>query len=150
MVDQYISETPQVRKLARQVVVGDFTNDQIIKEQKSAYTDISIFTHKFDWLSTDVEYESIQKLEQQLAAAYIIEYYGSGSPNEIAMVQSLRMEAEKKLLSIKDNMVEVSADEEDTLTRTEYKSWNLNSDLPYNSKLTAASTGIEGRHEPDT
>jgi len=150
MVDTYISETSQVRKLARQVVVGDFTDDQIIKEQKSAYTDISIFTHKFDWSSTDVEYESIQKLEQQLAAAYICEYYGSGSPNEIAWAQDKRMEAEKKLLSIKDNMVAVTTDEGDTLTRTGHKSWNYEEGEPYNSKLTANTSGIEGRHEPDT
>ncbi len=41
----------------------------------------------------------------------------------------------KALEAIKDNMVTVTEDDEASVTRTDYKSWVLNPDIPYESKL---------------
>jgi len=144
MVD-YISVTQDVRELSRSVLASDFPNDEIIKEQKAAYSDISIILHKNDWVSTDAEFPSIQKIEAQLAKAYIQEHYGG--PDYYQIIKDTREDAYHKLETIKDNMSTVPTDEEDILTRTEFKSWNKNETIPYESKLSSVlrsdTTGID-------
>lgn len=76
----FISITADVGKLARSVPTGDFDTNAIIKEQKAAYGKIVGDTHKATWQypADGQQFYAIQKIEQQLAAAYLLEYYGIG------------------------------------------------------------------------
>ena len=134
MVD-YVSVTQDVRELAGSVVgsADQFPDSEIIEEQKAAYNYISIYTHKYDWSSSDAEFLAIQKLEAQLAKLFILEHYGG--PSYAQMIDAQMAKINKALDAIKDNMVTVSPDEGETITRTDYKSWVLNPDIPYESKL---------------
>jgi len=129
----YISNTQDVRELSGSVISAQFPDDEIVEEQVSAYSDICIFTHKFDWDTTDPEFYSIQKSEAQLAKAYIMEHYGGPTYNNV--VKETRMDVYQKLEEIKNNMVTVSEDEGETVTRTDNKSPNLNPDAEWSSKL---------------
>jgi len=129
----YISNTTDVRELSGSVIAAQFPDDEIIEEQVAAYSDVCIFTHKFDWDTGDPEFYSIQKSESQLAKANILEHYGGPTYNNI--VKETRYDVYKKLEEIKDNMVTVPEDEGDTVTRTDYCSPNLNPDVNWSSKL---------------
>jgi hypothetical protein len=129
----YISNTTDVRELSGSVISAQFPDDEIIEEQVAAYSDVCIFTHKFDWDADDPEFYSIQKAEAQLAKAYIMEHYGGPTYNNV--VKETRFDVYKKLEEIKDNMITVSDDEGETITRTDYNSPNLNPDAVWSSKL---------------
>ena len=140
----YTSVTADVRELSRSVLASDFPDAEIIEEQKAAYTYIAIFTHKFDWASTDPEYPAIQKLEAELAKAYILEHYGG--PEYQNIIDSIKADVKMSLEILKDNMP-TETDEGDILERTDYKSWVLNPDLPFPSKLNSllkADSSMEG------
>ena len=94
MVVEFISDTDEVRRLARSVPTNDFDNDQIILQQKAAYSGIQIDTHHEEWVSTDPGFYKIQKIEQQYAAAYVLEYYGNGTAEELNMIVALRTAAD--------------------------------------------------------
>lgn len=133
---EYTSITQDVRELASSVISVDFPNEEIIEEQKSAYNYIAVKTRKFDWTSVDPEYPSIQKLEARLAKCYIFDHYGGNRYREQVAYEEAKID--KALEDIKDNMSTVSPDEEDTLTRTDPKSWNLNAERPFQSKLNSS------------
>jgi len=132
MVD-YISNTTDVRELAGSVVPAQFPDAEIQEEQKAAYNYISIYTHKYDWDSDDAEFLAIQKLEAQLAKCFILEHYGG--PAYAQMIDAQMNKINKALDAIRDNMTTVTEDDEASVTRTDYKSWVLNPDIPYESKL---------------
>jgi len=113
MVDPlFISVTDDVRALARDVVDDDFDDPAIVKEQKAAYAKIGIATGKWDWDASDTKrFPAIQKIEQKLAASYLIEYYGSGTAEEIAVIKSLRD-------AVKEDLTEIIAQSTD-LTSTD-------------------------------
>ena len=134
MVD-YISVTQDVRELAGSVIAdaSQFSDPEIQEEQRAAFNYICIYTHKFDWSTSDPEFYALQKLEAQIAKCFIQEHYGGPSYSQIIDAQMEKIN--KALDAIKDNMVTVTEDEEETITRTDYKSWVLNPDIPYESKL---------------
>ena len=141
----YLSDTDDVRELSRSVLSSDFPDAEIIKEQEAAYSYIGIFTHKFDWAVSDVEFPALQKLEAQLARAYILEHYGG--PEYQNIIESIKADVNMALGIIKDNMPTITTDESDTLERTDYKSWVLNPDLPFPSKLSSilrSDSAMEG------
>ncbi len=133
---EYTSNTTDVRELASSVITLDFPNDEVIEEQKAAFNHIAILTHKFDWSEEDDEYPSIQKIEARLAKCYIFDHYGGNRYREQVAYEEERLD--KEIMAIKDNMNTVDVDEEDTLVRTDSKSWNLNADRPFQSKLNLA------------
>ena len=136
MVVEYTSITQDVRELASSVLADDFPDGEIIEEQKAAYNHIAVRTQKFDWISTDPEFPSVQKLEARLAKCYIFEHYGGVKYRE---ANEREMDyIDKEIDAIKDNMTSIAPTEEDTLTRTDFKSWNLNPDEGYQSKLSNA------------
>jgi len=112
----YVSDTNQVDKLARSVIIaGDFTSPQVVKEQEAAYADIGIATGKWDWNALDKRFPGVQKIEQEYAAGYIIAYYGSGTPEELAASAALLARADASLQRLVDNPTtddESSADSE--------------------------------------
>ena len=138
MVD-FISNTTDVRELARSVLPSDFPDAEIIEEQKAAYIYIAIYTHKFDWSASDPEFPAIAKLEAQLAKAYILEHYGGLEYQNI--IDSIKASVDAMLQIIKDNMPTITADEDNVLTVTEPKSWVLNPDAPFISKLEQSLRG---------
>jgi hypothetical protein len=114
----FISVTADVDKLARDVVTDDFDTPAVIKEQKAAYSKIYSATKK-DWDdSADKRFPAVQKIEQQLAAAYLIQYYGSGSPDEIALMTELRVSAKDSLKEIIEESGDLTATDETLLIIT--------------------------------
>ena len=123
MVEAYLSNTALVRRLARNVVPLDFTDPQIITEQKAAYSDIFIAT-QINWAdttnvtqpsinptySTDARIASVRKRETQRAAQYILEHYGSGSAEELNWISYWNDQFEKGMASIKEGGVDVESD----------------------------------------
>ena len=136
MVTEYTSNTTDVRELTSNVLAPDFPDNEIIKEQKMAYNHIAVLTHKFDWTVDDVEFPSVVKIEEQLTKCYIFEHYGGQKYRE--QVQYEKLQLDKDILAIKDNMTTIPTDEEEVITRTDSKSWNLNPDEPFTSKLSGA------------
>ena len=140
MVD-FVSVTADVDRLARDVTDGDFNNTDIQNEQKAAYSKIGARTHKYDWGVTpanDPRLPGIKKIEQQLAASYIIEYYGSGTPDEIAMIRSLRDEANDSLTNFIEESSDLELDETINILNSNYESYpaSLQDDpnaIPYRS-----------------
>lgn len=132
MVD-YLSNTTDVRELAGSIIPARFPDTEIQEEQKTAYNYICVFTHKYDWDMDDPEALALQKLEAQLAKCFIQEHFGGPSYSQIIDAQMTKINIALK--EIKDNMTTVTDDDESSVTRTDYKSWNLNPDFPYESKL---------------
>src|SRR6266540_745501 len=97
----FISVTDEVRKLARNVVVADFTDEQIQPWQYRRYSEIRTETDKDDWADTDREFGALQLIETKLAASDIIEHYGDA--NTIAVWQSMRDSAYARLEEIIKN-----------------------------------------------
>lgn len=132
MVD-YLSITQDVRELAGSILPARFPDAEIQEEQKAAFNYICIYTRKYDWDMTYPEALALQKLEAQLAKCFIQEHFGGPSYADVIDKQMTKINI--ALDAIKDNMKTVSPDEGDTITRTEYKSWVLNPEIPYESKL---------------
>ena len=129
----YLSNTTDVRELAGSILPARLPDSEIVEEQKAAFNYICIYTHKYDWDSDDAEYLALQKLEAQLAKCFIQEHFGGPSYSQVIDAQMNKIN--KALEAIKDNMVTVTEDDEASVTRTDYKSWVLNPDIPYESKL---------------
>ena len=68
----FISDTAEVRRLARNVVTGDFSDAQIQNYQYYEYSFIRTITNKDDWDSADREYGALKEIETEAAAAEII------------------------------------------------------------------------------
>jgi hypothetical protein len=123
----FISETPEVRRLARSVVTPDFTDAQIVKQQKAAYSDIIIQTSKSNWFETgpeaDNRFYKIQKIEQQLAAAYVLEYYGQGTIGEMNTIAALRADANASLTKTVESGTDVESDISISVTASDYESY---------------------------
>jgi hypothetical protein len=111
MVDPtFISDTDLVRRLARNVLVADFSDAQIIIEQEAAYGYIIIKTNKSDWAVTDNRFPAIQKAEAQLAAKYILEHYGSGSAEEMNWISYWDTQANGIITAVIESGIDVESD----------------------------------------
>ena len=152
MVVEYVSDTDQVRKLARNVLLTEFSDEQIQEEQKSAFTDIGLATQKYDWDINDLEFPSVQKLEQKLAAKYLIEYYGDGNPDQLHWMEMWTNDVKEGLMTLSSGMSGASSSDiiAEQIERTTYKSWNLNPSYPYRSRLSGLGTGIESKTSFET
>ena len=126
----YISDTAAVRKQSSNVLgelpAGDFTDTVIQSFQTQAYSLVRTVTNKDDWDSLDREFYAIQRIEVDIADAYIRKHfkqdYESAANTTIA-------ECLTELQTISDNMDTPTGAEEELIARTDYKSWNLNPDV---------------------
>lgn len=126
----YISDTAAVRKQASNVLgvisTTDFPDTLIQSFQTQAYSLIRTVTDKDDWDLLDREFYAIQRIEVDLAVAYIRKHfkqdYESAADTTIA-------ECLAELKVIADNMDTPTGAEEVLIARTDYKSWNLNPDV---------------------
>ena len=139
MVDPtYVSVTSKVRKLARNVVTADFSDSDIVHEQEAAYANIIVSTNKSDWSASDNRFPAIQKIEEELAAAYILEHFGQGTAEELAWIQYWTAQATTSLTTIKENTTDPEADNPIIVINSKYSSYpaSLEDDenaLPYRS-----------------
>ena len=122
----FISDTALVRRLARNVVTQDFTDNQIINEQTAAYARIGTKTGKFDWTSLDPRFAFVQKIEEQLAAKYVLEHYGAGTPEEINWIQYWDTQVAEGLQVIVDEGVDAEEDANVLTAVSRYESYNSN------------------------
>jgi len=122
----FISDTALVRRLARNVVTQDFTDNQIINEQTAAYARIGTKTGKFDWTSGDPRFAFVQKIEEQLAAKYVLEHYGAGTPEEINWIQYWDTQVAEGLQVIVDEGVDAEEDANVLTAVSRYESYNSN------------------------
>ena len=119
----FISDTTECRRLARNVVVGDFSDAQIIVLQKASYAEIIISTNKSDWTNTDPRFPALQWVETQKTAAKILEHYGAGSPEELNWITFWTTSATTQLTEIKENTTDPEADEPIIATSSDYVSY---------------------------
>jgi len=122
----YICDISEVRRLARNVVSGDFTDDQLKSWAYMEYSYIRTLTDKDDWDINDREFGSLKAVNTELTAADAIRHYGDTS-EAIQLWQSMKDAAYSRLTEIVDNMDTSTGSETSDIQQTDYKSWNLNS-----------------------
>lgn len=123
----FISDTDAVRQQARNVLPADFTNDDITSFQYQAYSLIQTITKKNDWAPINVEFGALQRIEVDLAVAYIRKHFGKGEVYELG--RAAEETCIKQLNDIADTLVTETGEAELSIARTASKSWNLNPDV---------------------
>jgi hypothetical protein len=124
----FISDTAAVIKQARNVLPADFTTENVESFEYQAYSFIRTLLNKDDWAPTDREFGAIQRINVDLAVAYIRKHYGKGDVYEQGRTGELSCIEQLKIIS--DNLDTVTGEEAFTIARTPKKSWNLNPDVP--------------------
>lgn len=128
--EDYISDTEECRRLARNVVLGDFTNEQIVPWQVANYSVIRSLTGKSDWSDTDVQFHALRGIETRLTAADLDMHYGDGSTESVAGAQARKDAA---MIELKDmiaatGVASTGIGDNMNMVQSAYKSWNLNID----------------------
>ena len=124
----YICTIAEVVRLARNVVVADFSLPQVESWAQMEYSYIRTVTDKDDWDSNDREYGALKALNTELAAADVIRHYGRG-PDTIALWQSMKQAAYDRLAEIVDHMDTDTGEADTEIVVTTRKSWNVNPDI---------------------
>ncbi len=137
----FISNTDEVLRLARNKIPADFSTDQTKSYQYKVYSIIRTITDKDNWTSTNREYGALQLIETEVAAAMIKKHYGRTS-EEVAAAQTEIMSLLAELDELAKNLDSPIASE-GTITVTDYKSWNLNSAVPVPNRLRNVGSGVE-------
>ena len=135
----FIADTEECRRLARNVVTADFDDAQIESYQYKHYSTIRTLTDKDDWDSGDREFGSLQLIEIELTAASIIKHFGD--VETIPIWQNMKLSAMDDLREIIKNMdTETPSEAIDFLIdRTEFKGWGLNSSQSPPDRLGSGS-----------
>lgn len=120
----FISNTAEVRRLARKVVTTDFTDDEIKSYQYKVYSLIRTLTDKDDWDDQDREFGAFQLFETEIAAELIKQHYGNPQQAESAAASLMALWEEMQKLI--DNIDTPIAGTTSRIRRTDFKSWNLN------------------------
>lgn len=128
----FISETDAVIKQASNVLTelptNDFTPAIVQTFQYQAYSLIRTITDKDDWDSGDREFGALQRIEVDLAVAYIRKHFKQDYESETAATSTIA-QCMAELQNIKDNMDTPTGVEDLLIARTDYKSWNMNPDV---------------------
>ena len=135
----FISDTSEVERLARNVLVpADFTTDQVKSYQYKVYSLIRTLTDKDDWDSGDREFGALQLIETELAAEMIKKHYGD--KEEVAAADASIAALMAQLHDIVSNLDTETTTEGGSVQVTDYKSWNLNPDVPVPNRLRNVGT----------
>jgi len=120
----FISDTEEVRRLARKAVTGDFTIDQIKSYQYKVYSLIRTMSDKDDWDILDREFGALQLYETEIAAQLIKQHYGNATQSADAETSIANLL--KSLEGLIGNIDTVIAGVTSRIRRTDFKSWILN------------------------
>ena len=124
----FISVTDEVRRLARKVVLGDFTEDEIKSYQFKVYSLIRTLSDKDDWDTGDREYGALQLYETEIAAMLIRQHYGNSTQSADAEASIAKLIGTlSTFIGDIDTPIEGATSR---IRRTEFKSWNLNTAIP--------------------
>jgi hypothetical protein len=128
----FISDTDAVKRQAKNILTesppNDFTDAIVQSFQYQAYSLIRTKTNKDDWDANDREFGAIQRIEVDLADAYIRKHFKQDYASETT-ANSTIAECLAELQQIVDNMDTETGAEEFLIARTDYKSWNINPDV---------------------
>lgn len=140
----FISSTDEVRRLSRNVIPADFTNDQITVYQYEVYSGIRTITNKDDWDSADREFGALQLKEKEIAALEIKKHFAETPEAEAAIDAEITAAWE----GLKSNIVEYqdtpTGEDDAEIQVTDYKSWNLNPSVPVPRGRLNRANGAEG------
>ena len=125
----FIADTELVRAQATNVIPDDFPNTSIQEFQYQAYSLIGAVLNKHDWQPTDEETGAIQRIEIDIADAYIRKHFKSDYDTQTQSDNTIKA-CMAELQVIKDNLDTATGAEELSIARTAHKSWNLNPDVP--------------------
>lgn len=109
------SVTADVREEAGNVLPIDFPDVEIVKEQEAAYAFLSSVVGEYD--ATTQKIDAIRKLEQILAAYFIIRPY---APEKATAMYDLFT---KLLETVQSGMAGAAADFDFNYSFTDYQSW---------------------------
>jgi hypothetical protein len=124
----FISNTDEVIRLARNVVNADFNQQQVESYQYKEYSVIRTFSNKDDWEESDREYGAMQLIETRLAACDVMEHYGK-SEAQMSAAYQLRKETMEMLNNTIDNSDTSTGEESEEIQVTARRSWNLNENV---------------------
>ena len=124
----FISSTDLVRQQATNVIPDDFLDADIQVFQYQAYSLIRTTTNRDTWVPTDREFGALQRIETDLADAYIRKHFKK-SYESVSGADSTIEACIKELQGIQQNMDTTTGEEQLTIARTSFKSWNLNPDV---------------------
>ena len=125
----YICIISEVRRLARNVLTADFTDEQIESYAYKAYSIITTITGKSDWSSENIEFGALQGINTDIAADWIKSHFGK-TQEERAYGKSGMEDSMNALKLIVDNMDTPTESAEFEVAKTSRKSWNLNPNVP--------------------
>ena len=125
----FISDTAAVIKQARNVLPVDFTTENVESFEYQAYSFIRTILNKDNWAPTDREFGAIQRINTDLAVAYINKHYGKtqevyqrGESTEQSCIEALKILA--------DNIDTPTGEEDFAIAKTSRRLWNVNPDVP--------------------
>lgn len=125
----YICIISEVRRLARNVLTADFTDEQIESYAYKAYSIIRTLTNKDDWDDSDREFGAMQGFNTDIAADWIKSHFGK--TDEDRGYAKSRMEATIEALKVIIEDLDTDTGETDLLiAKTPRRGWNINPDVP--------------------
>jgi len=164
MVQEFISVTAEVRRMARNVVPADFSTEQIEPYQKRAFSFINMECERSGdpkWDTDEVAYGSAVMCETLIAAVFLLNHE-TGGGSELPAIQQLWDEAKLLLYGDPENgqggLVNNasgssgggggSASQEIELVP--FRDWHNNLSVPVPNKLTrkylgSGTGGVEGK-----
>lgn len=125
----FISDTAAVIRQARNVPAADLSTENVESFEYQAYSFIRTITNKDDWATTDREYGAIQRINVDLAVAYIRKHFGRTS-EVYAQGETSEQQCIDQLKIIVDNSDTPTEGTEFEVAKTSRKSWNLNPNVP--------------------
>jgi len=125
----FIGDTAAVRRQATNVIPPDFTDAMITAFQYQAYSLIRTVTNKDDWDSLDREFGALQRIEVDIADAYIRKHFKHDYESQTSANSTISA-CMQEIQTIVDNMDTETGAEEMLIARTDFKSWNINPDVP--------------------
>lgn len=124
----FISDTNAVIKQARNVLPADFTIENVESFEYQAYSFIRTILNKDDWAETDREFGAVQRINVDLAVAYIRKHYGKDDVYERGATSEASCIAQLKLIF--ENLDTPTGEEDLAIAKTPRRGWNVNPDVP--------------------
>ena len=135
----FISDTTEVRRLARKVIPADWTDDQIKVYQYEVYSGIRTLSDKDDWDSADREFGAYQLAEKEIAALEIRKHFAQDATELEALDRAIDAAWARLRLNVIGETDTDTGAAAGKIRQTSYKSWNLNSSVSPPNRLSNTS-----------